>query len=136
MRRDKPLNPSLSPNKKRNPEPQKRKVRTDKLHDIKIPVSEITNTIVLRESRKHWYGSKTKTSTELLLYGLENLFVFPDVTYIDHPSTVHCKVDHETFRKIGEYGIEWNCSTRQAAHRIFMEALKKKQLGGITDGEI
>lgn len=136
MRREKPLNPSLSSNKKRNLEPQKRKVRSDKLHDIKIPVSETTNTNILRESRKYWHGSKTKIGTELLLYGLENLFVFPDVTYHDYPSTVHCKVDHMIYQKIGEYAIKWNISTRQAAHRIFMEALKKKQLGGITDGEI
>lgn len=136
MRRGNKLNPSFTPNKIKNPESQKRMVRSDKLHDIKIPVSDVTKLIILRESRKHWHGSNTKTGTELLLFGLENLFVFPDVTYKDYKTTIHCKVDHATFQKIGQYGIEWNCSTRQAAHRIFMEALKKKQLGGITDGEI
>lgn len=136
MRRDKPLNPVLSNSKKRDQVPQKRKIRSDKLHDIKIPVTDLMETILLRESRKQWKGSKTTIGTELLIFGLENLFNYPDVTYNDLPSTVHCKVNHETYQRIGEHAAEWKCSIRKAAHRIFMEAYKKKQLGGITDGEI
>ncbi len=136
MRKDNHLNPVLHQSKKNHQDSQKRKVRTDKLHDIKIPVSDLTDLTIRRESRKHWNGSKTALGTEILLFGLHYLFVYPDVTYNDLPHTIHCKVDHETFQKIGEYAAEWKCSIRKAAHRIFVEAYKKKQLGGISDGEI
>lgn len=136
MRKETHLNPVLHKSKKHHLDSPKRKVRTDKLHDIKIPVSELTDFTIRRESRKQWNGSKTALGTEILLYGLNNLFVYPDVTYNDLPHTIHCKVDHETFKKIGEYAADWKCSIRKAAHRIFIEAYKKKQLGGISDGEI
>ncbi|MCM2534545.1 hypothetical protein NDK43_22105 [Neobacillus pocheonensis] len=70
------------------------------------------------------------------MFGLNQIFVYPDVMYKDLPYTVHCKVDHETYQKIGEYADKWKCSVRKAAHRIFIESYKKKQLWGITDGEI
>lgn len=136
MRKETHLNPVLHKSKKRHPEFSKRKVRKDKLHDIKIPVSELTDLNIRRESRKQWNGSKTALGTEILLYGLNNLFVYSDVPYNDLPHIIHCKVDHETFEKIGKYAADWKCSIRKAAHRIFVEAYKKKQLGGISDGEI
>lgn len=136
MGNDKHLNPILTNPRKKKDEPQQRKIRSDKLHDIKIPVSETIDTIMRRESRRFWNGSKTALGTEILMFGLQQVFVYPDVTYKNSAFTVHCKVDHEVFRKIGDLAAEWKCSVRKAAHRVFMEALKKKQLGGITDGEI
>ncbi|MBT2719167.1 hypothetical protein [Bacillus sp. ISL-57] len=130
------LNPVLSSSKKKMIEPQKRKVRSDKLHDIKIPVDERVDMILRRESRRYWNGSKTALGTEILLFGLEEVLVYPDVTYTDQNYTVHCKVNHETYQKIGDYAAVWKCSVRKAAHRIFVEAYNKKQLGGVTDGEI
>ncbi|MGE7609836.1 hypothetical protein ACQKML_25020 [Peribacillus frigoritolerans] len=136
MGKVKHLNPVLSSSNKKTIEPQKRKVRSDKLHDIKIPVDEPMDMILRRESRRYWNGSKTAFGTEILLFGLEQVLVYPDVTYTDQPYTVHCKVDHETYQRIGDYAAGWKCSVRKAAHRIFIEAYKKRQLGGITDGEI
>lgn len=136
MGKESHLNPVLSTPQKRYEEPQKRKVRSDKLHDIKIPVTESMDSVLRRESRRFWNGSKTALGTEILTYGLNLIFVYPDVTYKDLPDTVHCKVDHETYQKIGEYADKWKYSVRKAAHRIFIEAYKKKQFGGITDGEI
>ncbi|WP_260288494.1 hypothetical protein [Peribacillus aracenensis] len=136
MKKSNHLNPSLSPCKKPFTESPKRKIRSDKLHDIKIPISEPLDALLRRESRRYWDGSKTSLGTEILVFGLEQMFVYPDVTYQDEPFTVHCKVNHEIFQKIGNHASTWKCSVRQAAHRIFMEALKKKQMGGITDGEI
>jgi hypothetical protein len=130
------LNPILNNPKKKREEPQQRKIRSDKLHDIKIPVSEQMDTIIRRESRRFWNGSKTALGTEILLYGMQNIFIYPDVTYQDSPYTVHCKVDHEVYQKLGHLSDEWKCSIRKAAHRIFMEAIKKKQLGGITNGDV
>ncbi|USL11053.1 hypothetical protein [Bacillus bombysepticus] len=130
------LNPVLSSSIKKVIEQQKRKVRSDKLHDIKIPVDEPVDMILRRESRRYWNGSKTALGTEILLFGLEQVLVYPDVTYTDKTYTVHCKVNHETYQKIGDYAAVWKCSVRKAAHRIFVEAYKKKQLGGVTDGEI
>ncbi|SIS01696.1 hypothetical protein SAMN05878482_10962 [Peribacillus simplex] len=137
MGKVKHLNPVLSSSNKKTIEPQKkRKVRSDKLHDIKIPVDEPMDMILRRESRRYWNGSKTALGTEILLFGLEQVLVYPDVTYTDQPYTVHCKVDHETYQRIGDYAAGWKCSVRKAAHRIFIEAYKKRQLGGVTDGEI
>lgn len=130
------MNPALSNSRKRIDEPKKRKTRSDKLHDIKIPINETTDLILRRESRRYWNGSKTALGTEILTFGLEHIFVYPDVTYKDQANTVHCKVDNKTYLRIGDYAAEWKCSVRKAAHRIFIEAYKKKQLGGISDGEI
>ncbi|MGX2958066.1 hypothetical protein JNUCC23_02085 [Peribacillus sp. JNUCC 23] len=136
MGKDKHINPSLSPSRNSSTVTSKRKVRSDKLHDIKIPIHEGVDLILRRESRRHWNGSKTSLGTDILLFGLEEIFIYPDVSYQDGPFTVHCKVNHDTYQRIGKYADEWKCSMRKAAHRIFTEAYKKKQLGGITDEEI
>ncbi|TDL91511.1 hypothetical protein E2R55_00015 [Vibrio vulnificus] len=120
------MNPVLSSSNKKMIEPQKRKVRTDKLHDIKIPVDEPVDMILRRESRRYWNGSKTALGTEILLFGLEQVLVYPDVTYTDKAYTVHCKVDHEIYQKIENYAVIRKCSVRKAAHRIF-EAYKKNK---------
>ena len=136
MRKGHHLNPVLLPALKKEQIPQTRKVRSDKLHDIKIPVTEHSDMILRRESQKYWNGSKTALGTDILLFGLENIFVYPDVSYQEQPYTVHCKVDHESYQKLGEYAAAWKCSVRKAAHRIFLEACKKKQIGGIRNEEI
>jgi hypothetical protein len=131
------LNPSLTSSRKVNSGFAPRKVRKDKLHDIKIPVTEEMDLIIRREARKFWGGSKTSLGTELLVFGLENVFVYPEIPYQDSPFTVHVKVDHDTYQKIGTHADKWRYrSIRMAAHRIFMEAYKKKQLGGIVNEEI
>jgi len=132
------LNPILySSKKKQQPNERKirRKIRKDKLHDIKIPINENIDLTLRRESRKFWNGSKTALGTEIFLYGLNHLFQYPDVDYKDSPMTVHIKVDHATFQRIGEYSTKWRCSIRKATHRIFMEAYLKKY-GGISNEEV
>lgn len=136
MRKEKHLNPVLSTPRKKSEQPQQRKVRSDKLHDIKIPVNEAIDHKLRIESRRSWNGSKTALGTDILLFGLEQVFVYPEVTYKDGPYTVHCKVDHDIYQQIGSLAAEWKCSVRKAAHRVFIEAYKKMQLGGYNDGEI
>jgi hypothetical protein len=70
------------------------------------------------------------------MFGLQQVIVYPYVIYKDSTYTVHCKVNHDVFQKLGNLATEWKCSIRKAAHRVFMEAIKNKQHGGITDGEI
>ena len=94
------------------------------------------DTILRRESRHFWNGSKTALGTEILMFGMQNIIIYPDVTYSDSPYTVHAKVNHETYQQLGDLAARWKCSARKAAHRVFMEAFKKKQLGGVTDGEV
>lgn len=127
------LNPMFNRKRKQESDPQPRKVRSDKLHDIKIPITELMDTKLRLESRRFWNGSKTSLGTEILIFGLKEVFVYPDVTYSDSPFTVHAKVDHDTYQQLGELAARWKCSARKAAHRVFMEAYKKKQLGGVTD---
>lgn len=133
MGRNNHLNPILTPTRMKA-DGKTRKINSNKLHDIKIPVPEYLEKIIRKESRKYWGGSKTVLGTELLMFGLEQLFYYPEVEYNDGPFTVHTKVNHEIWLQIGEYADKWRCrSIKQAAHRIFIEAVKKKQLGGITD---
>lgn len=54
MRRDKQINPILSAPPKTDRQMPERKIRADKLHDIKIPVSTVIDSILRRESRKRW----------------------------------------------------------------------------------
>lgn len=136
MGKEKHLNPVLFSSRKRSEPTQQRKTRSDKLHDIKIPISESIDTVLRRESRRHWNGSKTAIGTETLIFGLEQIFIYPEVPYSDQPLIVHCKVNHETYQKIGDLAAEWRCSIRKAAYRIFMEAYKKRNLGGVTNGDL
>src|SRR3954469_12627095 len=106
------VNPVLSTSHQRNQNLQKRKVRSDKRHDIKIPVTEMVDLIIRRESRRYWNGSKTALGTDILMFGLEQILVYPDFPYKAQSYTVHCKVDHETYQKIGEYASQWKCSVR------------------------
>lgn len=128
------LNPILSSSKKKQIL-NERKIRKDKLHDIKIPIDDTIDLTLRRESRKFWNGSKTALGTEIFLYGLNHVFHYPEVTYKDSPITVHIKVDHATFQRIGDYSTQWRCSIRKAAYRIFMEAYSKK-FGGWSNEEV
>lgn len=115
-----------------NKQPVKeRKIHRNKKHDIKVPVTESMDSIIREEASKRWGGSKTTVSTELVLFALDELFVFPDVEYCDGPLTVHVKVEHDDYMRIGQYAAKWKLSMRQATHRLFLEAYKKKQLGGL-----
>lgn len=128
------LNPIVAAGKKKKPSShsqEPRKVNRNKKHDIKIPVHEKLEAVIRREALRKWNGSKTTISTDIFLFGLQNIHVYPEVKYQDGPITVHVKVEHEVYMKLGEYAAVWRCSMRQAAHRIFMEAIKKRQLGGI-----
>ncbi|MDQ7861028.1 hypothetical protein RCO48_08320 [Peribacillus frigoritolerans] len=94
-------------------------------------MDEPMDMILRRESRRYWNGSKTAFGTEILLFGLEQVLVYPDVTYTDQPYTVHCKVDHETYQKIGDYAAGWKCSVRKSSSSdIYRSIQKKGQLGG------
>lgn len=114
-----------------NPPAAERKINKNKKHDIRVPVTASMDSIIREEASRRWGGSKTTVSTELALFALNELFVYPPVEYSDGPLIVHVKVDHEDYIRIGKYAAEWKVSIRQATHRLFMEAFKKKQLGGL-----
>ena len=128
------INPILSSTKKSSSSlpSAPRKVNKNKKHDIRIPVSEELESVLRREAIKYTEGSKTKISTQLFLFGLKYLHHYPAIKYEDGPIIVHVKVEQEVYEELGEYAAEWRLSMRQAAHRIFMEALNKKQLKGIS----
>jgi len=131
------INPILTSNKKTSSSSASssapRKVNRNKKHDIKIPVNEPLESMIRREALRRLGGSKTSVSTELFMYGLDNLFVYPEVEYRDGPITVHIKIEEPVYQRLAEYATKWKCSMRQAAHRVFMEAVKKRQLGGIVN---
>lgn len=113
-----------------------RKINKNKKHDIKIPINEHLESILRRESLRRVGGSKTSISTELFMFGLDNLFVYPEIEYRDGPITVHVKIEEPVYQRLADFATEWKCSMRQAAHRVFMEAVRKKQLGGVVNEKV
>ena len=107
-----------------------RKQRSDKKHDIKIPVSKSTKQRVLLYSRLRGLSEK-KYCTGLVKQAFELNYELPEVEYQPGELTVHINPDKELYSLIVNKSVDWNsASLRMAAHRIFMEALR------IESGEI
>ena len=129
------LNPMFSPQvQKRKPEKLKnsnpRKIRSDKKHDIKIPVSKIDKQKVLLYSRMRGLSEK-KFCTSIVKQALEMNYELPEVNYQTSEFMIHINPDIELYSQIVNMSVEWNSpSLRVAAHRIFTEALR------IESGEI
>ncbi|MCT8138668.1 hypothetical protein H1D32_13490 [Anaerobacillus sp. CMMVII] len=129
------LNPMFSP---RAAEPQKeklkiskpRKKRSDKKHDIKIPVSKLDKQKVLLYSRLSGLSEK-KYCTGLIKKAFELNYELPEIDYQTSNLMVHINPDKELYSLIVNKSVDW-CyeSIRMAAYRIFMEALR------IESGEI
>ncbi|MCA1064512.1 hypothetical protein QTG56_23170 (plasmid) [Rossellomorea sp. AcN35-11] len=95
-----------------------RKVRSDKKHDIRIPVNE---------NEKWWVRllagesvlSMTQFTTLLVEKGLTRNIEFPECSYVDSENIVHAKVDQMTYKELVRLQADWDCSIRKAAHRVF-----------------
>ena len=101
-----------------------RKVRSDKKHDIKIPVTQEEKEFIIMASIGRG-ESETVYCTQLLQSALEQNSNFDEVRYVNHEQTVHVKLGQDFYGMVSYYAASWHCrSIRKAAHRIFMQSLR------------
>lgn len=120
------VNPMFNERPKKQPAATKvskaRKVRSDKKHDIKIPISAYNKKLVLLFARRKDM-SVTHYCTGLVGEALNFNFDYDDTDYKHTDITVHIKPDKQLYSLIIDKSVDWCCSIRKASHRIFHEAL-------------
>ncbi|QOY37023.2 hypothetical protein AWH56_005090 [Anaerobacillus isosaccharinicus] len=100
-----------------------RKQRSDKKHDIKIVVSQVDKRRVLYNSRLRGLSEK-KYCTELVRKAFDFNYEFYEVDYPESNLTVHINPDAELYTEIVSKSVDWQCSIRRAAFKIFTEAIR------------
>ena len=106
-----------------------RKVRSDKKHDIKIPISAYNKKIILLFARRKDL-SVTQYCTEIVAESLGYNFDFDNVEYKHTDTTVHIKPDKLIYNLIIDKSVDWSCSIRRATHRVLHHAV---QMEGLTN---
>ncbi|MGE6756003.1 hypothetical protein ACQKFO_21615 [Rossellomorea sp. NPDC071047] len=103
---------------------QPRKQRSDKKYDVKIPLTPEEREAVRRMAmRSEEYP--TNLCTELVKRGLQRGLPFPVVNYPSGSSKCYpAKLEKEYIDLINDWQIKWDCSRKQAAHRILIGMLK------------
>jgi hypothetical protein len=109
--------PSLEPK-------PKRKTRSDKKYDVKIPLTlDQRRMIRLQAAKKEIYP--THLCTHLIKKGLERGIPFPEIPYPSSSDRSYpAKLESGFIDQLTEWTIEWDCSRKQAAHRILIGMLK------------
>ncbi|MCK6259550.1 hypothetical protein LCY76_23560 [Fictibacillus sp. KIGAM418] len=114
------------------PPTQKRKKRIDAKHDIRIPIShELKGRLRLLGNKQN--KSLTYIGTTILTKGLRHCN-FQQFRYEDSEIIVHAKVQKEIYNQIFKLAIEWDCSVRKAAHRIFFNQLMFESEVSLSEG--
>lgn len=131
------LNPILRPNrnpaspgKPVNPKPierSERQVRSDKIHDLKFPVTPAERSEFRRQAKLKGM-TETKFATALLLRAI-SLFRsaplrFTDLPYTDTKQYLHCKPTEFQYDEIFQISLAWNVSVRQAVHRLMITMIQ------------
>lgn len=102
----------------------KKKSRCDKKKDVKIPLTNDEYKRILIASRKEQF-SPTQLSTRMFSEMALNKSDFPDVEYNPQcDSWMHVKLNPEIYDILVELSVNWRCSVRKAAYRIFHYALE------------
>ncbi|PGT83286.1 hypothetical protein [Bacillus sp. AFS040349] len=115
----------VNPNVRNNPvDKPKRATRSDKKVHIKIPLTLEERQLVRKVAReKKMYP--THLCTYLIKRGLQLGTQFPAFDYPSNSDKSYpAKLDQLTTEKIDSLTIDWDCSRRQAAHRILITMLK------------
>ena len=110
-----------------------RKERSDKLKDVRI-LLPLEQKKFIRSVAASKGKDTTHYTTELLQNGLMNInmFDFIEVNYpIESEHKVCAKISKDYFKLLQDHAIEWDCSLRKAAHRIFINVLIKEGLARI-----
>ncbi|EJW13883.1 hypothetical protein M5X00_13360 [Paenibacillus alvei] len=111
-------------------ESEKRKIRSDKMKDVKFPVNEEERTLLRRiaKSKRKQHRNETESNTEIFLAALNHLIVHPDrchiIHYKDTGQYMHVRLSQNIFNEVEDLSYKWNVSIRCAVHRIMMNYLK------------
>lgn len=132
------LNPILRSNRTPTSRPSKaassnliersqRQVRSDKIHDLKFPVTPYERSEFRRQAKLKGM-TETKFATALLLRAV-NLYRsnpprFTELSYSDTKQYLHCKPTEFQYDEIFRISLEWNISVRQAVHRLMITMIR------------
>jgi hypothetical protein len=100
-----------------------RKIRSDKKYSVKIPLTTEQRQMVRKISaRKGMYP--TNLCSELVKKGLERGIPFSEIPYpSSSEKSFPAKIEKDYMDKLVEWTIKWDCSRKQAAHRILLGML-------------
>lgn len=103
-----------------------RKTRSDKVTDIKFPVTGEQR----RELRALAIGRKlgdrqTLYNTKLLQAAIEDAGSCSELEYKDTGKYMHVKPTQVANEKIEQLMLNWGCSKRQAVHRLMINAIRR-----------
>ncbi|MDP4087548.1 MAG: hypothetical protein Q8934_23580 [Bacillota bacterium] len=139
------LNPMFSKNNlqntkitkvpKPNNEPVQRKKRSDAKHDVKIALSTEQRQITKMLAKRHHLSPTTYCSQLLGLFLIKNTDFQPVEYSPTDKRSVHANLSAAEYKLLFDYSVKWDCSIRQAAHRILTIAIKVES-GGINIEEL
>lgn len=109
---------------------KERKVRCDKKHDIKIPLSEEQTKklrILAFNINKKDKTSLTECASRLLIRGLQKpIHTFTKVEYVAKHEPVHAKIIDYDWEKLFNFSVEWKYkSMKKTAHRILVHMIER-----------
>ncbi|MED1603069.1 hypothetical protein [Alkalihalophilus marmarensis] len=127
------LNPMLNQTKRKLSQPLVRKKRSDSKVDIRIPITPKDREFVLYAARSR-RESITSYVTGIVKAHLDQRSEFPQQVYGPSDFIVHVKAPPKMYESVVHYSIKWDCSIREATHRIFTDALFREQGGVYVEG--
>ncbi|MFT9486637.1 MAG: hypothetical protein ACH0QD_04610 [Tepidibacillus sp.] len=109
-----------------NPRISKRKTRSDKIHDIKFPITPVIRSEIRRRAKAEGFPNETKYCTHLLIQALKyDKSFFPEIKYTDTKTYIHVKPTEFYYDKIFELKVDWDLrSDRQTVHRLIMGMIR------------
>ncbi|WP_347552964.1 hypothetical protein ABFG93_22190 (plasmid) [Pseudalkalibacillus hwajinpoensis] len=102
-----------------------RKVRRDKKHDIKIPLTLDQRKMIKALARQageyptNYLSQKMKTELPRAEFFPEPTVPYPSKSKLSYP----VKLEQDYFKQLQDLSIEWDCSLRRAAYRIISAIL-------------
>ncbi|NHN33331.1 hypothetical protein [Paenibacillus agricola] len=110
--------------KVKDPLKKERKTRSDKLHDIRFPVTP-DERMRLRRIGKHLKLTETACCTHLLMLALQlREQRIPSYPYEDTRRYMHVKPTEEWYKIIAELAIHYDVSERQMVYRLIHFSLE------------
>ncbi|WP_240416620.1 hypothetical protein [Paenibacillus periandrae] len=105
---------------------KERKIRSDKIHDIRFPVTPVER-MMFRRIGKSLNLTETACCTHLLLSALQKRDQrIPSYPYEDTRRYMHVKPTEEWYKIIAELAIYYDVSERQMVYRLIHYAIECK----------
>ncbi|WP_240415989.1 hypothetical protein [Paenibacillus periandrae] len=119
-------NQSNTKKEKNQPRTKERKTRSDKIHDIRFPVTPVEQ-MMLRRIGKSLNLTETSSCTHLLMTALQRRDQrIPSYPYEDTRRYMHVKPTEEWYKIIAELAIYYDVSERQMVYRLIHYAIESR----------